>query len=116
MEKIKGLKGNQKPLKGKLFLFPVRGFHGQLKHMKSEKSTNFWATEKYNIPWERFWKDLFEGKVLENFRWNCYHQEAETNLEAWYVNEKFLLVMTYYISLKRSWKVLFKGNVFEDVD
>ena len=33
-----------------------------------------------------------------------------------YVNEKFLIMMTYFISLKRSWKVLFESNVFGNVN
>ena len=30
-----------------------------------------------------------------------------------YVNEKFIIMMTYCIMLKRYWKVLFKGNNFD---
>ena len=62
------------------------------------------------------WKYLFKGNILENFGWNYYHQKPETNHEAWYVNEKFLLMMIDYNSLKKSRKDLFNGNVFENVD
>ena len=56
---------------------------------------------------------LFSGNIFGKVDLNYYHLKPETNPETWYVNEKFLILMTNYISLKRSRKMLFKVNVSE---
>ena len=83
--------------------------------MKSLKSTNVWATEKYKISFRSSWETLFKDNFFENGDWNHYHREPESNRETWYVNENFFIVMTYFISLQRCRKLLFQGNKFENV-
>ena len=54
---------------------------------------------------EKFVKMLFNGKVFKNKNWSRTIEKPknpETNPETWYVNEKFLIMITYYISLKKS--------------
>ena len=80
------------------FLFASQTFPRSLKHVKITKTTNFWATEHYNTSLKRSWKTLFNGNFFGNIDWKYYHlkpKSKQTNLESWYVNEKFLIFMTY---------------------
>ena len=43
-------------------------------------------------------------------------KHKKTNTVTWYVNEKFLIRMTYYKSLEGFGKILFKDNIFANVD
>ena len=100
----------------KIFSFSIQTFPRSPKHVKITKSTIFWATEKFKILWERSWKDVFNGDIFGNVNRNYYHQKPEINLKHGLRPWKFLIMMTYCISLKRSWKVLFNDKIFENVD
>ena len=53
---------------------------------------------------------LFNVSELENIVSNYYHIKPQT----WFMSlNKFLKIMTEYLSLKRSWKMLFNGAIFE---
>ena len=52
------------------WFFKSSKFPKILKHVKITKSTNFWATEKYKIPWESFWKALSNDDFFKNINGN----------------------------------------------
>ena len=80
-KRSKGLKVIKNHLSGNFFRFPFRLSHGHLKHIESEKLTNFSVTEKYNRSLKRSWKLLFNGNIFGNVDWNYYHLKPETNLK-----------------------------------
>ena len=43
---------------------------------------------------------LFNGIIFGNSGSNECHQKPDTNPETWYVNEKFLVMLEYYISVE----------------
>ena len=71
---MKGLKGNEKPLKRKLFHCPFRPSHGH----KLQKYQFFEPQESIINPWkghEKFYSKVLFSKTL-----------IEANVETWYVS------------------------------
>ena len=52
-----------------------------LNYVKIKKSTNNWATTKYNIPKETSWKWLVKVSFLWNVSWNYSHKKSEETLK-----------------------------------
>ena len=40
---------------------------------------NFQGTEKYNIPYEKSWKDPSHGKIVGKVDWSYNHQKPKTS-------------------------------------
>ena len=55
---------------------------------------------------------------FQSYQVKPYHWKNPKTLklypQTWYLNENFLIMMIYYITLERSWKMLFNDNMFKN--
>ena len=98
-------------------------FSNQANMTKSLNITNsaiFRATEKYNIPYESSWKALSNDDIFRNKKLKPYQRKSPKTQKlyprTWYLIEKFLVIVEYYLSLESSGKMLFNGNNFKNDD